>query len=325
MRDADVRTLGDPLVRMFYAAEGRRVLKAVADMETHFAPLELVSFGSALAASDHPARETVLKSASFAELLGTRRLQPFGRTSITRDVSFYSDGGLPGNKTLVIGFGGMGGRLGAPIANILQKIDATRTDVVVMRDPLQKTFVFGAGDFASDFTSLIEALRDRFKPDGYRRLVTLGNSMGATPALRAGFLLNAERAIGIGTRLSNDDLKLILRREVGPAFDPFCDCLRHHPHRGLLVHGDACAQDVAEAKHMAALGAGRRVIFKNMSEHNLIHRFWAMGELGAFLDLLLDGQLPTDRHSPALPVVVRRTWPPRLRASLKRRLGALFT
>jgi hypothetical protein len=324
MGDVDARTLEDPLVSIFYAAEGRRISKAVSDMEKYFSPDEMVSFGRALRASDHPARETVLKSASFTDLLGARHVQPFRRTSISRDVGFYSDGGLPGNKTLIIGFGGMGGRLGAPIANILQKIDATCSDVVVMRDPLQKIFVFGAGDFAPDFTSLIAAIRNQFQPDKYRRLVTIGNSMGATPALRAGFLLNAERAIGVGTRLSNDDLKLMLRREVGPAFDPFCDCLRHHPHRGLLVHGDACAPDVADAKHMAALGAGRRVIFTNMSEHNLIGRFWAMGELGAFLGLLLNGQLPTDRHSLALPFVVRRTWLPRLRASLKRRLALHF-
>lgn len=321
MRDVDAGALDDPLLTMFHAAEGRRVMKAIADIEKHFTPAEIVSFGCALKSSDHPARETVLKSASFAELLSARVVQPFRRTSISPEVSFYSDGGQPRDKTLIIGFGGMGGRLGAPIGNILQKIDASRSDVVMLRDPLQRAFVFGAGGFTSDFASLVAAIRERFRPDTYRRLVTIGNSMGATPALRAGFLLGAERAIGIGTRLSNDDLMLMLRREVGTAFDPFCDCLRHRPQRGLLVHGDACAPDVAAATRMEALGAGRRVIFANMGEHNLIGRFWEMGELGAFLDLLLNGRLPSGRHLPAPPIVVGRTWLPRLRASLKRRLG----
>ncbi len=321
MHDSEACVLDDPLITLFHAAQGRRAMKIVADMETHFAPAEMVSFGRALAVSDHPARAVFLQRESFVELLAAKRVQPFQRSAISPDVSFYSDGGPPTNKTLVVGFGGMGGRLGLPIGNILQVMDASRMDMVMLRDPLQRNYAFGAGSFAPDFASLIASLRIRFRPDSYCRLVTIGNSMGGTASLRAGFWLDAERAIGIGARRSNDDLMLVLRRGVGPAFDPFCDCLRDRPHRGLLVYAGACAPDVDAATQMEANGAGRRVIFVGMGEHNLISRFWAMRELGAFLDLLLNGRLVGDRHTPAPPIVIGRTWLPRLRAGLKRRIG----
>lgn len=320
MRDSGISGSEDPLITAFHAAEGRRVLKAITDIEKHFAPAELVAFGRALAASGHPAAETLMQRDALAEALSATRIQPFQRAQISPDVSFYSDGRPVADKTLVIGFGGMGGRLGLPIGTILHVLDAAQMDMVVLRDPLQRSFTFGAGQFAPDFTTLIAAIRATFHPESYRRVVTIGNSMGATPALRAGFWLEAERAIGIGTRLPNDSLMLILRRPVGPAFDPFCHCLRDRPHRGLLVYAQDCAPDLDAAHRMDAAGVGRRVVFSGMADHNLIWRFWAMGELRAFLDLLLNGKLVTDRQALSSPVMVGRTWPPRLRAGLRRRI-----
>ncbi|MCR8725579.1 hypothetical protein [Frigidibacter sp. ROC022] len=323
MGDGDARAPDDPLVTAFHAARGRGALKAVTEMEKYFTPVEMAGFGRALAASDHPDREALLRRRSFADLRAARSLQPFRRDDLGPDVSFYSDGNPAAGKTLIIGFGGMSGQLGLPVGNILQALDAARTDVVMLRDPLQRTFRFGISSFAPDFAALVARLRTRFRPESYRRLVTIGNSMGATAALRSGFWLGAERAIGLGTRLTHDDIMLILGREVGPAFDPFCDCLRHRPHRGLLVYADGCGFDVEAAGRMEALGAGRRVAFAGIAEHNLIARFWAIGELAAFLGLLLEAPLPRDRDAAAPPVVIGRTWGPRLRAGLKRRLARL--
>ncbi|MFN7223683.1 MAG: hypothetical protein ACK4MS_06680 [Paracoccaceae bacterium] len=299
-------------------------MKAITDIERQFAPSELVSFGREIAASRHPARDTLLQRDVFAEVLSAKHVQPFQRIPVSPDVSFYSDGGPAKDKTIVIGFGGMGGRLGLPIGSILQVLDAARVDFVLLSDPMQRSFSFGVGDLAPDFTALVAMIRARFRPETYRRVVTIGNSMGATPALRAGFWLDAERAIGVGTRRPNDALMLILRRNVGSAFDPFCDCLRDRTFRGLLVHGGDCVPDVRAASLLEATGAGRRVIFSGMADHNLIWRFWSMGELRAFFDVLLNFQPMPDRNRLAPPIVFGRTWPPRLRAALRRRAARLL-
>lgn len=329
MHDGSLGAVDDPLISQFRAAQGRRVMKAVIDLEAYFAPLEMVAFAQALAASDHPDRQIILQRSSFVTLLADTVKQPFQRRAISPEISFYSDGGPAAGKVLLICFGGMGGRLGLPIAAFLQALDARRTDVVMLRDPLQRSYRLGAGDYAADFAGLMAALRQQFPADRYARLVTFGNSMGAAPALRAGFLLDAERAIGIGTRLASDALMLILRRQAGVGFDPFCDCLRAQPYRGVLVYSEGCAVDVEAALQMERIGAGRRVVFRRMSEHNLMERFWSIGELRAFMRLLIDGPLPVDRAvdraSPAPPVFIGRSWLPRLRAGVKARIKRLVS
>ncbi|SDY66872.1 hypothetical protein [Citreimonas salinaria] len=311
----------DPLIASFHAASGRRVPQAVTAIENHFSPDETIRFLRGLVASGHPQAATLLKARTLAEVLAARRVQPFRRTPITPDVSLYGADGSPEEKTLIVAFGGVGGRLGLPVANVLQALDAERVDLLMLRDPDKRGFAFGAGSFEPDLAGIVAALRARFPLRRYRRLVTLGFSMGAAPALKAGFWLDADRAIGIGTRRSNDDLMLVRRCAVGPAFDPFCECLRDRAHRGLLVHADHCARDVAAARRMEANGAGRRIVFRCMNDHNLVARFWMMGELRPFLDLLVNGRMTLDRRAGQKPLVIGRTWPPRLRAGLKRRLA----
>ena len=310
----------DPLIAVFHASDGRRVMDAVAEMERTFAPAEIVAFAQMLAASDHPQRAAILERDCIAELRSARKVQPYRRVQISPDVSFYSAGGPAVEKTLVIGFGGMGGRLGLPIGLVLQAIDAHRFDLVMLRDPAQRSYSFGVGAYAPDFIRLVAQLNRDFRPERYRRLVTIGNSMGAAPALRAGFWMGAERGIAMGARRPNDALMLVLRRPVGPALDPFCECLQTHPQRGLLVYAEGCATDVEAAQHLAAQAAGRPVIFAGMHDHNLVWRFWTMGALRAYLTLLLDGPLPADRHNKMPPVVIGRLWLPRLRADLGRRI-----
>jgi hypothetical protein len=292
-------------------------MQVLAEIENHFCPDETIAFLRGLIDEAHPQAVSLRRRETFAALLAAKRVQPFRRRPVTPDVSVYSAGGRPEAKTLIVAFGGAGGRLGLPVANVLQALDADRVDLLMLRDPDRRAFAFGAGGFATDLAGLVAALRERFSLWRYRRVVTLGFSMGAAPALKAGQQLQAERAVGIGTRRPNDDLMLVRRRPVGPVFDPFCACRRDQPRRGLLVYAEDCARDAEAARRMEATGAGRRVVLRRMADHNLVARLWSMGELRPFLTLLVNGRIAPDRRT---PLVIGRTWPPRIRASLKRRL-----
>ncbi|QLQ19625.1 MAG: hypothetical protein HZT43_14785 [Exiguobacterium profundum] len=126
-------------------------------------------------------------------------------------------------------FGGLGGRFGLPRAALLQQIDARRFDVVMLRDPKQARFAEGAGAFAATFVDLVHAIDSTFAPKRYRRVVAMGNSMGAPAAVHYAVLAGVERAVAIGAQPPGDARQLIQGRPAPPAFDPLCDCLGHRP------------------------------------------------------------------------------------------------
>lgn len=296
----------ETLIAAFFAARGRRVDVAVNQMQARFAPREMAAFARLLAESNHPRRAEFLDMRFLTDLPGEDALQPFHRQSISENVSFYSDGAAPADKTLLICFAGLGGRLGVPTPNFLQHLDARRFDVLLLRDPQKSRFRFGVDDLAAHFFGLIEVIRERFRPQTYRRVVTYGNSMGGTAALRAGLFLAAERAIAVGARDSNDPVMLLLGRHPGPAFDPICDCLSERPLAGLIVYPGGCEADADGARKLRARGAGRIVVVPRLELHNVAAHFWNRGELGGYLAHLIDAPLPGPRHDPGPDAILRR-------------------
>lgn len=302
----------DDLPKAFFSARGRRAEKALVDMETVFSPLEMLDFAEKVRASDHPMRALVLDRPSIADLGKQREIPRFKRQSISEEVMFFSDGGKPVGKALLVCFGGLGGRLGIATCNFLQLIDAKRFDVLILRDPDRARFRYGVGDFATDFLSLVRAIDARFQPGRYRRVVSWGNSMGSAAAAQYAVLAGAERAIAIGTRPQTDGISLILREDVPGAFDPICDCLKHRPLQALWVYAQHDAEDRLGAEQLYACGGGRRLVIPYTVAHNIVGAYWQSGDLGWLFKALLDGPLPRPRDGQHPVMVLRRPLPRRI-------------
>lgn len=305
LRPAEAAPPAEDLPAQFLAARGRAAEKALMDMETVFAPQEFAAFLKRLGKSDHPMRKAVLKRRSVADILGQRVLQGFRRRIIAPDVTFYSDGAAPEGKALVICFAGLKARLGLPMPVVLQRIAASRFDVLVLRDQDRNRFRTGAGAYAADFPGLIQAIARDFHPEAYARVITFGNSMGGNPAAQYAVLAGAERAVAVGARPVDDPLRLILREPVPTAFDPLCDCLSHRPVSGLWIFGGQAPDDRAGAEELFARAGGQRLEVPKFKGHNVLLLFWERGELGRLVTLMLDSHLPCPRDSRPRPKKLR--------------------
>lgn len=303
------------LVERYFASSGRRAEQAFHEMMALFCPQEATDFLRRMTGPDHQDRHGLLHHTAHFGLYPDTVPQPYRRHSHGDDVAFYSDGGNPAHKTLLVCFGGLGGRFGLPRAALLQQIDARRFDVVMLRDPKQARFAEGAGAFAATFVDLIHAIDSTFAPKRYRRVVALGNSMGAPAAVHYAVLAGAERAVAIGAQPPADARQLIQGRPAPPAFDPLCECLGHKPLRGIWLHGRNAIQDRRGAERLYALAGGQRLAVRDFGGHNALNQFWEWGEFQRLLRLLLDSDLPRSRTDRAPEILIG----PRLVSRLKRR------
>lgn len=305
------------LVERFLATRGHQAERVYNDIYALFAPQEFVAFLRHVAASDHSDRDATLRRAAQHGFTPRTRPQAYWRHNHGKDVIFYSDGGDPGGKVLLLCFGGLGGRLGLPQSMLLQLLDARRFDVVTLRDPARSRFTQGAGSFASSFVGLIRAIDATFSPHRYRQVIVLGNSMGANPAVNYAVLAGVDRVIAVGAQPLSDPRLLIQGRPVPVAFDPLCNCLRHLPLRGIWLYGSDATQDCMGAERLFHLAGGQRLIVADYSGHNAIGHFWELGEFDRLIRLLIDSDLARPRDSQAPPVTLRPLLKYRLTLALR--------
>lgn len=285
-----------PAFAPFFAAKGRRAELVLAAMIDRYSPHELRRFIKLLRQRQDPMLDDILARPVIHYLLTRPGGQSFRREAKSRDAMFYSDGSAPEGKALLLCFGGMSGRIGMPMHVILQSLDATRFDVALLRDPTRSRFRNGAGDFSATFAETVAAIATVFQPHRYQRVISIGNSMGANPAVQYAVLAGAERAVAVGARIPSDPLRLLRRFEVPCAFDPLCDCLKHRPVNGLWVYGSQNVQDVEGAEALYGILGCQGLMVPGYDGHNVIGHFWEEGALDRLLPLLLDSDLPRQRN-----------------------------
>jgi hypothetical protein len=144
------------------------------------------------------------------------------RESWSRDATYYTaNRGAPG---LVVAFCSAVHRLGVPASYFLQTMREDLYDVLILRDPRKSFFDHGVQGLGS-FLEVMHRIKAFAEVKGFSEIITYGSSMGGYPALRAGLLLNATRAISMSGCYTWHVGRLVQKgRTTVRAFDPLCPC-----------------------------------------------------------------------------------------------------
>jgi hypothetical protein len=111
--------------------------------------------------------------------------------------------------------------------------------------------------------------------------------MGALAALRAGELTAADRSIGISVRYAWD-IRRLQRGDRPPAFDPICHCHPAANGRSLALHSAGMEADDQDARKLAAVMPGCRIIPLPWHQHNPVARVFRLHRLEDFQRSLFD-------------------------------------
>jgi hypothetical protein len=121
--------------------------------------------------------------------------EPFTRATAEPEWTEYRGVGDIAGRELVVGFAGASGNVNHSSPILLQQLDATKHDLLILRDPTQEFFANGVAGTRS-FDELLDRVARTAAP--YRSCLTIGSSMGGGPALEAGVALGARRAVSLG-------------------------------------------------------------------------------------------------------------------------------
>lgn len=214
-------------------------------------------------------------------------------SKFANSVDFFSDRVSPSaDKTALICFTGSARRMMLPAATFLQALPASRFDVVMLKDEQRLHYQAGVEGYAETLAELVQRLAKDLDTGSYRRVVTMGTSMGGFPALRAGILMQADRALSLGGR-EMWHVGRLGRLDDYPscvAFDALCPCAPPSPELACVFtssfHADRRSAEIAAALRPVTfvesnLGTGHDVLFVR----------WKRGQLRHFLDYLISGDL----------------------------------
>jgi len=120
----------------------------------------------------------------------------YERKSWSESASFHTAN--RGARSLIATFCGTSKGVGLPIAYFLQMLRDDLYDVVVLYDRRKLHFDRGVEGFSESFLETARRIEAFARAKGYDEIITFGASLGGYPALRAGLLLGARRAISMG-------------------------------------------------------------------------------------------------------------------------------
>jgi hypothetical protein len=122
----------------------------------------------------------------------------------------------------------------------------------------------------------------------YQQIITFGVSLGGLPALRAGRLLKATRAISVGGRYPWHPGRLVREERSVQAFDPLCACASPSPTELVVVYSrhneeDRSAFNLVRKTFPECIAAPI-----DTEKHNLMGYFYRANLLPLFLACLFD-------------------------------------
>jgi len=148
----------------------------------------------------------------------------YRRQTLSEHAHYYSAG--KGARSLIIVFSAWQ-RPGAPISCILQSLRDDIYDVLMLQDPRILHVDHGVTGLGSSLLEVTLWIKTFAGTNGYTELITYGVSLGGYPALRAGILLGAERAISVGGTYVWHIGRLSRQEAMVKAFDVLCPCFSH--------------------------------------------------------------------------------------------------
>ena len=216
---------------------------------------------------------------------GKARAEPFRRQRVHAGVALYCSDGPPAERTMLLCFTGLSMRPMMPTPVFLQHVEATTTDVVVVRYPRSGGYAGGLPGLGIDFAASIRHLADRVGLDRYARTLAVGTSAGGLAALLAATELALDGALVAGA-LSPDDPRW--RAALGCSVT---ERLRRSARSGAvpqvtLLHGAGHAVDAASAAAIADVLPCTRVAVTDPAGpvgHNPLVPLLMRGELARVL------------------------------------------
>lgn len=206
-------------------------------------------------------------------------LTRFSRTEIAPHVNLYSAG--RGAPNLVVGFTTKHGFIMMGASLFLQDLDDAGHDFLQLADPRREFFDGGIEGYAASLHDLALRVGDLARRRGYRSIVTYGTSMGGFPAIRAGNLMAADRAISVGGRFTWHPGSMAKGLRVG-AFDALCNCRLPLETPSYLLYSTGCREDVDHAAMLAAIAPASRRIGVPCRKHNFPIALKDKASLGGF-------------------------------------------
>jgi hypothetical protein len=274
------------IIRRLAAIDTPRLIgPAITILQDNCTPLD---FADALsrAGSLLSTPRSLLRSSVTARLLKRGRPETYRRLEVTPHITLYTDPDVPAeDKQLLLVFTGLHNRPFLPIAAFVQMLPARRFDIAILRDPDILSFEGGIPDYATTLPELTARLLRDLRGSSYAGIATLGISVAALAALRAGILAEARSAIAISPRFTWHIGRLVKGGKIVPAFDLLCACGPRRPTRLFAVYP---AGNVTDTEHMERLGKLLPVDIRSIAgtdNHNVVYTLMKAGRLR---DLLLD-------------------------------------
>jgi hypothetical protein len=204
----------------------------------------------------------------------------------SENATFYTAN--KGARSLIVVFCGLRDWPGIPTSYFLQTLRDDLYDVLVLQDPLALHFDRGISGHGS-LLELSRSIGAFAEANGHTEIVTYGASMGGLPALRAGILLKADRAISVGGRYPWNVGRLSQNKEAASrAFDLLCPCFADSATQLVAIAGtrneeDMKALEVLQQTLPACLG-----IKINTRRHSVAGFFLRAGLLPLFFACLFE-------------------------------------
>ena len=207
------------------------------------------------------------------------------RETWSEDATYFA--GRGGTTRLLVVFSAPRARLGIPISYFLQALRDDVYDVLVLRDPNDEHYTRGVRGLGR-FLETARRIEDFAGTRGLQQIITYGVSLGGLPALRAGRLLKANRAISVGGRYPWHAGRLARAERLVEAFDLLCPCAPPSPTELIMVYArhdevDKHAFDLTRKTFPECIG-----VPIDTARHNLVGYFYKADLLPRFLACLFE-------------------------------------
>jgi len=207
------------------------------------------------------------------------------REDWSEDASYYTS--RKSAKSLIVIFSGMAMRVGVPTSYFLQMLRDDVFDVILLRDPRRLHYTHGVRGLGS-FLESMRYIRKFADAKGFEQVLAFGNSGGGLPALRAGRLLGARRAISIGGRYPWHPGRLMRCETPVGAFDTLCACAPPSPTELVAVYARGNKIDAQANALLRKIVPECIEVPINIEQHGILGYFYKVRMLPLFVACLLD-------------------------------------
>lgn len=210
--------------------------------------------------------------------------EPFVSKRLAPAAVYYRGPGERKNKTLLICFAISGGRyLFIPNCVLLQHIDASKYDILLLSDPWDTAFRGGVPLMGKNVIDVVDWVAGLELLSKYSGLRTMGCSAGGYPALLVGRRVGAELAVSIAGRIPHKRYAVQIARMV---FNSWVAYRRNKSCSPLIVYCRAKRRDRAFARLIGKVSGAERLSVEMPGRelgHDLLGPLLRHGELAYFL------------------------------------------